>query len=55
MIESLEGGRLWSVSLSKDHMDDFYCLILGLPFLVLLDITNPFWERGQDKYQSLAI
>ena len=53
MIESLGGGM--ERCLSKDHMNDFYCLILGLPFLVLLDITNHFWERGQDKYQSLAI
>lgn len=36
-------------------MNDFYCLILGLPFLLLLDITKHFWEGGQDKYQSLAI
>lgn len=36
-------------------MNDFYFLILGLPFLLLLDITKHFWERGKDKYQSLAI
>lgn len=36
-------------------MNDFYFLILGLPFLLLLDITKHFWERGKDKHQSLAI